>query len=1477
MNNQIVKIIITVIFIACIIVPVVQAATDCNLVTEIPKTECESLVALYNSTNGSGWTNKTNWNATHTPCGWYGVTCSGGHVSILNLQNNQLNGSIPNLTLPNLTFLFLNENQLNGTIPDFNLPSLTKLSLRGNQLSGTIPSFGNLSNLTELMLNNNQLSGAIPAFNMPNLDSLRVDYNRLSGTIPNLNWSSLTNLYFDYNCGLTAYDSAQAAVLTAKDPDWQVRNPVCPLPSYTVNFIANPTDGGTINLSSQTVVSGGLSAEVMAVPMAGYTFVNWKDQNSNIITTSPTLLPQTITANMTYTAYFAAVPQITGISPAAGLANTAATLTITGSGFPAASVQAWLSSSSATPASTTGLTQISISSSSATQIIGITPANLAIGTYYVFVYDPTGNIWSTAANSMSNVFTVNSVGNIYTWTGNYDQDWFNESNWLLGGSPAPTGYRPTQPSDTAIIPQVISNRYPVLQNSVSLNKFTMALGTSLTISSPGMLQVNDTAEVRGVITLENYGNIQVPPSGTFSINAGGVLKLNGGGVQIHPLGSLYRFKNLGTIEWKNGSISPVYEPGNPPCNFDNEGNIAIIDASAHLMNCNFTNSKNFVIREGSLMVSDGSFTNAPTGLIELPWNSYIHFTVNSTLTNKGTLKGRGTLSGSYFTLVNEGVVDPGWLDAGVLYFDPLDIQGNYAQTSTGKLHIDANSLGNDFVRVSGTVQLNGIVEFVPFGTFIPVGSFNVLKSDGSMNGMLTLAPLSGYTIFGGVVPGTPNIYRINIGTPDYVWTGSANDNWSDAANWESGAIPSLPTHSVVIPMVSAGKYYPHINSDVHIGGIKIEQNASLTIHSGYSFNIHGSSSNNGTLTLLGGNVILADNAVFTNTGNLIFFTPSGATSKFADAPSSQGKLINTGMIINQSFSGVLDVYNFEQIPTDSSKGISILSGDLRFASRNTQNTFTIGASAITGSGTLIFGEDAVATYPMIILRDNTNINVLLRWVSGVVEKASDITSLLTMTLSKNAEIGSSVFKKLYGMDISILSGSTVTLKDGEFYLGSKANFKVDGGILSVEGKMSFYNYDVDAALTGTIINNGTIRGTGILSFTPNPNDPKPAVVFTNNGTISPGFSPGKLTIQGDYAHGSGTLLAELGLPTSGMYDELSVIGNVTLSGTLIANFPSGFTPAQDSDFRILTASGLLTGTFASSVNLPIVPGFHWEPVNYVSSTTGSYAELRLRKDTSLNALEVIIYPTHGGSVSGANGLIDCGSICSMSTYPAYTPSLRLNASANSAYEFDHWELNGVVQTATQPSITVSTSIANIVKAIFRPKTSTHTLSVSVSPSGSGKVSIYPLSIECPPNCSATVASGNKVSLYAIPNSGNTFLYWSGAASGGSASTEITVDSDKSVTASFSVYVPPYEPPYYPPEKPDEPSIEEPDTPDIPNIPDTPDEPDIPDTPDEPDIPNIPDTPDTPDEPDIPDTPDEPDTPDIPNIPDTPDYPPMSRR
>lgn len=154
-------------------------------------TDSLALIALYNSTNGTGWTNSTNWLGLGSIDTWHGITVENNRVKKITLGSNALAGILPP-AIGNLTALDTLElwgNQLTGNIPPEigKLISLNHIDLSPNQLTGTIPAeIGNLTALRVLWLNNNKLTGTIPTeiTNLTFLQNLYLHGNQLTGSLP---------------------------------------------------------------------------------------------------------------------------------------------------------------------------------------------------------------------------------------------------------------------------------------------------------------------------------------------------------------------------------------------------------------------------------------------------------------------------------------------------------------------------------------------------------------------------------------------------------------------------------------------------------------------------------------------------------------------------------------------------------------------------------------------------------------------------------------------------------------------------------------------------------------------------------------------------------------------------------------------------------------------------------------------------------------------------------------------------------------------------------------------------------------------------------------------------------------------------------------------------------------------------------------------------------------------------------------------
>jgi hypothetical protein len=164
--------------------------------------ECSVWQQLYIATNGEQWAACREKQADPCACKVsegavdVEVTCDSGHITRLNMNGNQMEGTLPvDLgMLAELAYFSVSGNLLQGTLPPElgQLNKLTVLCAAGNEISGELPgNFTQLRVLETLALKMNVLTGSLPAeWTSENqalaaLAMLDVSSNRLSGSLPN--------------------------------------------------------------------------------------------------------------------------------------------------------------------------------------------------------------------------------------------------------------------------------------------------------------------------------------------------------------------------------------------------------------------------------------------------------------------------------------------------------------------------------------------------------------------------------------------------------------------------------------------------------------------------------------------------------------------------------------------------------------------------------------------------------------------------------------------------------------------------------------------------------------------------------------------------------------------------------------------------------------------------------------------------------------------------------------------------------------------------------------------------------------------------------------------------------------------------------------------------------------------------------------------------------------------------------------------
>jgi len=172
--------------------------------------------------------------------------------------------------------------------------------------------------------------------------------------------------------------------------------------------------------------------------------------------------------------------------------------------------------------------------------------------------------------------------------------------------------------------------------------------------------------------------------------------------------------------------------------------------------------------------------------------------------------------------------------------------------------------------------------------------------------------------------------------------------------------------------------------------------------------------------------------------------------------------------------------------------------------------------------------------------------------------------------------------------------------------------KVGAGTLTLNGNNTYTG--ASGATEGTLVVNGSIASSlhvqvnrPLIVVTNTPfgilagNGSVPTIVPYPGGTVSPGTSPGRLTVQGNADLANSDLRIELnGTTPITQYDQLRVTGNVNLNNSKLFFF-TGFPPTTNDTFLILdkTSPGPITGFFLNTTEGSVMgTGFNKYRITY---------------------------------------------------------------------------------------------------------------------------------------------------------------------------------------------------------------------------------------------------------------------------------------
>jgi MYXO-CTERM domain-containing protein len=222
--------------------------------------------------------------------------------------------------------------------------------------------------------------------------------------------------------------------------------------------------------------------------------------------------------------------------------------------------------------------------------------------------------------------------------------------------------------------------------------------------------------------------------------------------------------------------------------------------------------------------------------------------------------------------------------------------------------------------------------------------------------------------------------------------------------------------------------------------------------------------------------------------------------------------------------------------------------------------------------------------------------------SHEIQMAINVADPLTINASANARIDINNRVNLNGNALTITGAGTVSI-----------------------------NNNLDSGTAGAVANTSRLLGSGTINGS-----------LTNNsgGVVSPGNSPGTMSVDGTFSQAEGaTLLIELGGTGAGAFDKLNVGGALTAGGTLDVDLINGFTPAAGNAFDILDFASA-TGTF--TLSLPaLTGGLSWDTTallttGLLSVSGGAAGDADFNNDGRVDGNDFLAWQRNLGATGATN-------------------------------------------------------------------------------------------------------------------------------------------------------------------------------------------------------------------------------------------------